>query len=119
MRFLIPFVIGVIAICGGCSSSPSGPSESGTSAKNNETSSALNPRTGTSFDTAIVIDAKNEMDGVPAEYRWLKQNLKGYKPEGQSATAQGGHMYDIIRVKNESGKKREVYFDTTSFFGKL
>jgi hypothetical protein len=70
------------------------------------------------YDTAIVIHEKNEGSGVKAEYVWIRANLPGFRPGGQSLQSHNGKYYDIIHVGSASGEKRDVYFDISEFFGK-
>jgi hypothetical protein len=73
----------------------------------------------TRADTADGRDAANaiEVDSVAQEYAILRR--LGLKPELQSLMMIGGHPYDMIRVADpRTGKKRDVWFDIQSFFGK-
>ncbi|MBF6023414.1 hypothetical protein [Lysobacter niastensis] len=72
---------------------------------------------GTSTQQAVIISgARSSMEGVPAEYAWIRQNLPGAKLESQSLIS-GSRIYDAFEVTLPSGEKRHVYFDITSFFG--
>jgi len=72
---------------------------------------------GLSYDTAIVIHEKGEDAGVKAEYVWIRANLPGFRPAGQSLQFHEGKKYDVIHVGSASGGKRDVYFDISEFFG--
>lgn len=75
---------------------------------------------GVSIKTAIIINgAKSEWDGVKAESEWIRANLPGYKKISQGLLHKSNHAYDLIEVQLPNGIKQEVYFDITSFFGKL
>ena len=74
---------------------------------------------GLSYDTAIVIHEKDEGTGVKAEYVWIRANLPGFRPAGQSLQFHNGKSYDIIHVESASDEKRDVYFDISEFFGKI
>jgi hypothetical protein len=76
-------------------------------------------RDGTSFEKAIVINAKNEMDGVNAEYSWLRSYFPGYKMKSQSLSSKGSKSYDVLHFLTSEGKEMTIYFDITKFFGKL
>jgi ABC-type glycerol-3-phosphate transport system substrate-binding protein len=75
-------------------------------------------RGGTSFENAIVIKVRNERTGVEEEYKWLSLNYPGYSTIRKSQTNKGKKHYDIIKIKTRDGQEKEIYFDTTSFFGK-
>ena len=64
-------------------------------------------------------DAANaiKVDSVAEEYAIMRR--LGLKPEMQSLMMIGGHPYDMIRVVDpRTGKRRELWFDIQSFFGK-
>lgn len=66
---------------------------------------------GSSFERAIVIKA-------PDEYAYIAQHYPGYRRGGQGLTDHKGHAFDILDFTTKEGKKRTLYFDITSFFGK-
>jgi hypothetical protein len=73
---------------------------------------------GRTAETAVVIGgARSSMDGVPAEYAWIRQNLPGARIESQSLVT-GSKVYDVFDVTLPSGETREVFFDITAFFGR-
>ena len=76
-------------------------------------------RDGSSFEKAVIIDAKNETTGVDAEYVWLKENYPGYKTLSQSLNHSNSKPFDIINIQTSTGEKKKVYFDISKFFGKL
>src|SRR5262245_13371880 len=78
----------------------------------------LSQRDGTSFDQAIVIMAKSEMDGVAQEYRWLGEHYPNSRKRMQSLVLHEGHHFDILHITDAAEIEREIYFDITSFFGK-
>jgi hypothetical protein len=57
---------------------------------------------GSSFENAIIIDAKGEGDGVNKEYEWLKKNYPGYKMEGQALSYYKNKPYDILSISRWS-----------------
>lgn len=73
---------------------------------------------GTSFENAIVIKVEKESAGVGEEYKWLSESYPGYSTIRKTQTANGKKHYDIIKIKTREGWEKEIYFDTTSFFGK-
>jgi hypothetical protein len=73
---------------------------------------------GASAKTAVVIqNAENAIEGVAAEYAWIKKHRPGWKVEGQMLVNRGNRTYDVIII-SKAGIKREIYFDITDFFGK-
>ena len=74
---------------------------------------------GTSYDNMIVIQAQNEFAGVRAENQWLEENYPGYQSIQQSVTKYNGKPVDIFKIKTKEGKTLEIYFDISSFFGKI
>ncbi len=73
---------------------------------------------GSSYEKAIVINAKNEQKGVAAEYEWLRNNYPGYKLIKQSLQSKGQKHYDAMLIKTKQGEEKTIYFDITNFFGK-
>lgn len=114
------FFISLAVAMAGLLSACTAPSTQESSLGRNEPASvAGGAASGSGFASAIVVHAKNEESGVRAEYDWIRANLPGFRPEGQSLVSHGGKPYDIIVVVAKSGEKREVYFDISEFFGKL
>ena len=78
---------------------------------------AQQDRDGTSKEKAIIISARNESDGVDAEYEWVESNLPGANVESTSLVL-GDPAFDVFEVTLPSGGTRRIYFDISSFFGK-
>jgi hypothetical protein len=74
---------------------------------------------GSSYEKAIVIDKKNETEGVAAEYQWIRENYPDYSVTGQSLQQNGKKWYDVLHTTNKNEIKRDFYFDITKFFGKM
>jgi len=72
---------------------------------------------GLTLETAIVLNASNETDGVGLEYLWLEATYPDDSLVLQSLATQGGRAYDVIDLQSPDGGARRVYFDITSFFG--
>jgi len=72
---------------------------------------------GLSLETAIVIHASNETDGVGLEYLWLAATYPDDSLQLQSLVMQGGRAYDVMDLQSTDGGTRRVYFDITPFFG--
>jgi hypothetical protein len=74
---------------------------------------------GCSFKTAIVIEASNEFEGIAMERQWLEAHYPGYQKNSQSTSFVGDKIYDLITIETAAGVEKVIYFDITSFFGKL
>ncbi len=78
---------------------------------------------GSSFETAIVIEADNTNEGIAKEYEWLAVNAcldKGgvREREMQEFREYKGHKYDLMYMLCNNGEKEVYYFQIDSFFGK-
>ena len=74
---------------------------------------------GCTFETAIVIQASHEFQGIAMEYQWLEEHFPGYQTLSQATTSHGGRRYDIISILTADGKWMDIFFDITSFYGKF
>jgi hypothetical protein len=73
---------------------------------------------GLTYETAIIIQQKDEMSGIGAEYAWLRQNYPGCRLKQQSLTSYNDKPYDIMTIFTSEGKVLDIYFDISNFFGK-
>lgn len=74
---------------------------------------------GSSADLAVDLSAaRTEFEGIQAEKVWLNQHYPRARVKSQSLIA-GKKMMDLLTIVLPSGEEREVYFDISSFFGKL
>ncbi len=66
-----------------------------------------------------IIGAKHEIDGINAEYAWIRANLPGWEKETQALLfTTDGRSFDVIDLVK--GKERtKACFEITDFFGKL
>jgi hypothetical protein len=107
-----PRAIVVAVLVGGvlsCATARSGkPSSSGASSP-----------PGLSCETAVVIDAASESEGIAAERRWLAKNYPNGRLLEQSLSNCGKRAVDMITVRSAEGTVVRVYFDITSFLGKM
>jgi hypothetical protein len=76
----------------------------------------------TKAEAVVILGAKNEMEGVDAEYNWIeekfgKQNI-GWELNDQELRDEGIKQYDILRIKFPSGETTELWFDISAFYGK-
>jgi ABC-type glycerol-3-phosphate transport system substrate-binding protein len=114
-HFIFIFIFSVLALLA-CSSS-----KKATAPGNSSTTKVTKTdvfRGGTSFENAVIIKVQKEADGVGEEYKWLAQNYPGYTTIRKMPTTRGSKHYDIVRIKTKDGQEKDIYFDTTSFFGK-
>jgi ABC-type glycerol-3-phosphate transport system substrate-binding protein len=74
---------------------------------------------GTAFENAVIMKVENERTGVQEEYKWLAENYPGYANIKQSQISRGNRHYDIFKIRTKNGQLKEIYFDITSFYGKL
>ncbi len=90
---------------------------------------------GLSFETAVVPEAKTQIEGVAAQHAWIERNLPGARPAppppppklepgeeavsfGQEVIQHDGKLYSVVHLEMPDGKSRDVYFDITGYFGK-
>ena len=76
-------------------------------------------RGGTSFSNAVVIMVKSEREGLNEEYKWLSNNYPGYGLIRRTPVERSSRRYDIIRIKTKQGQVKDIYFDSTRFWGKM
>ncbi|MGZ5191264.1 MAG: hypothetical protein ACXWCZ_09615 [Flavisolibacter sp.] len=76
-------------------------------------------RGGTSFSNAVVIMMEREREGLNEEYKWLSNNYSGYGLIRRTHVKRSSRHYDIIRIKTQDGQVKDIYFDSTRFWGKF
>lgn len=76
-------------------------------------------RGGSSFSNAIAILVTNERAGLDEEYKWLTSNFPGYALIRRRHVERSSKHYDIVRIKTRQGQIKDIYFDSTRFWGKL
>lgn len=66
-----------------------------------------------------ILGAKHEIEGIDAEYAWIRANLPGWQKETQALLfTKDGRSFDVIDLVK--GKERtKACFEITDFFGKL
>ena len=62
--------------------------------------------------------ARTEEEGMAAEKAWLNKHYPGARVESQ-ALLSGPPVMDLIKITLPSGEKRSIYFDISSYFGKM
>jgi hypothetical protein len=74
---------------------------------------------GSSCREAVVIEgADSELEGIGAEYTWLRDHYPGARVVSQSLGSCEGDWTDILSIRTASGNMFDVYFDIEDFFGK-
>jgi hypothetical protein len=76
------------------------------------------PARGLSCNSAIVIDATNQHDGIAKEKAWINENYPGAKEVKQAMTTCNGKPADQLDIETANGRSVSVYFDISNFFGK-
>jgi hypothetical protein len=75
---------------------------------------------GTSMEQAVFIkNAKDEMEGVEAESKWIQKMHPGWRKGEQRLLNKNGRVYDEIDYLTASNETKTIYFDITEFFGKM
>jgi len=72
---------------------------------------------GTSAETALVVQALNESEGVSLEYAWIDTHQPMSTILSQDLIFEGDRVYDVLLVDPVIGEKREVWFDITDWYG--
>ena len=75
-------------------------------------------RGGTSFSNPVVILVKTESAGIDEEYKWLSNIYPGYKLIRRTQATRSAKHYDIVRIRTREGQVKDVYFDSTTFWGR-
>jgi len=70
----------------------------------------------------IIRGAKDETEGVDAEYNWLeekfgKQNIS-WELNDQELMDEGDRQFDLLKIKFKNGAFKTFWFDITDFYGK-
>ena len=73
---------------------------------------------GLTQDTAVVINAKRDLDETKAIYAWLRKYHPGGTRRGVSTIPANGHMYDVIEIVSSDGTVQKYWFDISRSFGK-
>lgn len=76
-------------------------------------------RGGSSFTSAVVIMVQTERAGLEEEYKWLRSNFPGYALIRRRHVERSSKHYDVVRIKTKQGQVKDIYFDSTRFWGKL
>ena len=76
---------------------------------------------GSSIQRAVVIKENDTRRGIDAENAWIAKNLPGHQKIGQALVqGEGGEgIYDRIDLQAPDGSRHSIYFEISSFFGKI
>ena len=74
---------------------------------------------GSSIERAVIIKATDSLAGVRAELKWIRRNYPNWQLEQQSELKVKGRVYDKMDFIAPDGRRKTLYFDITSFYGKL
>jgi hypothetical protein len=76
----------------------------------------------TKEEAVKILGAKDETEGVDAEYNWLEENYGkqniNWVLNDQELIDEGDRQFDLLKIKFPDGKMKEVWFDITEFYGK-
>ena len=77
--------------------------------------------TGSTIETAVIINTDSYAIGVPAEYEYIK-NIHGVHGEDYSLLKQSlsfvnENSYDEILIKLKNGEEISYFFNISQFFG--
>ena len=76
-------------------------------------------RDGSTPSLAVDLSAAHtEEEGMKAERAWLDQYYPGAKVKSQSLLL-GPPVMDLLKITLPSGEDRSVYFNISSYFGKM
>jgi len=116
-HFVVIFAINILF---GCSSQPSIVSNSAPANKDDSITIHFGGGDGSSIKSAITLIAANsEMAGIGGEVLWAQQYLPGWHKTNQALITDGRKNYDAVTYQSSEGKKRTIYFDISTFFGKF
>jgi hypothetical protein len=72
---------------------------------------------GATCESAVVIKgARNELDGVASEYRWLSEHHPGWNLIEQSLVESASRSYDVLDFRSADGQRRRACFDISDFY---
>ena len=78
---------------------------------------------GDSLENPIIIDAPDAITGVALEHMYLDEIINsldgGVESIQQNLIIENGDKYDQVIVTMNDGIERELFFDISSFFGKI
>jgi len=73
---------------------------------------------GSSYATAILVPATNEMAGVKWEYAYIRAHYPGSQFMYQALDSHTRKPYDIMTFTTVDGKQHRLYFDISRYYGR-
>jgi hypothetical protein len=73
---------------------------------------------GSSLASAVQILVENSSEGVAAEYAYLAHHFGNYAQISQALLEENERKFDAIQLELEDGRKLEIFFDITAFYGR-
>jgi hypothetical protein len=117
----VAFLLIVFLLVFGCESKQAQtipPSKDSKSVSNPKAGASFSGGDGSSIEEAVIITAPNNYLGIRAEYDWIKKNCPGWQLELQSVLKGGGKVYDKMYFRTPNGRRTNLFFDVTDFYGK-
>ena len=78
---------------------------------------------GDSLENPIVIDAKDTVTGLTLEHGYIDQFIESLDGDvesiDQNLVIENGRSFDQAILAMDNGSERTLYFDVSSFFGKM
>lgn len=71
----------------------------------------------TQQEAIIIVGAKDEMEGVNAEYDYLDGKYGEYELLDQTFVGEDQKQYDILIIQLPDGTSVECWFDISGFYG--
>ena len=74
---------------------------------------------GSTKEKAIrIIGADTELQGIDVEFNYIERKVGYFEIESQAFLDEGTKKYDRMKVVGITGKKKELWFDITDYYGK-
>jgi hypothetical protein len=115
---LINLLFVIVILAGACSSPKKTTTKGAVPTATPAETPADKLRGGSSFNNAVVIMVENERAGLDEEYKWLANYFPGYSLIRRTHVKRSSRHYDIVRIKTKQGQVKNIYFDSTRFWGK-
>jgi hypothetical protein len=73
---------------------------------------------GSTKEKAIrIVGADTELKGIDAEFNYIERKVGYFEIESQAFLDEGTKKYDRMKVVGITGKKKELWFDITDYYG--
>ncbi len=72
----------------------------------------------TQQEAIIILGAKNEPEGVDAEYDYLDGKYGEYQLVSQEFIGEAVKQYDLLRIQLPDGTDKDIWFEITEFYGR-